>query len=406
MLKELVRERLIAAADEIFSLFERTIASYEEQLCRAREENEKQRRQLEDVSNTKMLLHVQDVQLLIGHQEELPPSAARLEHDDRKQPHVKEEEEGPQLPHIKEEQDINLPLAVISEGDQEEAPDWSQLQHDHHGRPPPDIHLAPHFGHTEGSLRNDAVSDNKRLINAEKETTLNNQNTSQTRRKRRTAIKRFSCSVCGKNFCYGYNLTLHIATHTGEHRFRCTVCGEGFIKKANMLSHMRKHTEGKPFSCPICAKKFPQKVHMDSHMRIHTGEKPFSCSICAKRFTQKVHMDLHMRVHTGEKPFSCSVCGQTFAQKQNMNTHMRIHTGEKPFSCSVCGNTFAQKVSLTAHKATHTGEKPFTCSICSKPFSYKHTLKAHMQTHKGGNPFTCSVWDQTVSKSFESNEKI
>ncbi|XP_061673145.1 gastrula zinc finger protein XlCGF57.1-like [Syngnathoides biaculeatus] len=381
MLKELVRERLIAAADEIFGLFERTIVSYEEQLCRAREENDKQRRQLENVGNTQVVLRVEDVQLLIGCQEELPPSATRLEQDDRKQPHVKEEEEGPQLAHIKEEQDLNLPLAVIAEDDQEEPPEWSQLQHDsasgdHRGGSAPDKPLAPHLDHTEESLRIVAVCNN-RLTNAEEETTLNNENTSQTRRKRRITIRRFSCSVCGKSFCYGYNLTLHIATHTGEYHFRCSVCGEGFIKKANMLSHMRKHTEGKSFSCPICAKRFPQKVHMD----------------------------LHMRIHTGEKPFSCSICSQTFSQKQNMNTHMRIHTGEKPFSCSVCGETFAQKVSLTAHKATHTGEKPFACSVCRKSFSYKHTLKAHMQTHKEGNPFKCSVWDQTVSKSFD-NENI
>lgn len=56
MLKELVRERLIAAADEIFGLFEKTIASYEEQLSRAREENERQRRQLEAVSASQMML--------------------------------------------------------------------------------------------------------------------------------------------------------------------------------------------------------------------------------------------------------------------------------------------------------------------------------------------------------------
>lgn len=47
MLKELVRERLIAAAEEIYVLFQTTMASYGEQLCRAREENARQRRQLE-----------------------------------------------------------------------------------------------------------------------------------------------------------------------------------------------------------------------------------------------------------------------------------------------------------------------------------------------------------------------
>lgn len=49
MLKDLVRERLMAAADEILEMFERTIASYEEQLCRVKDESERQRRQLEAV---------------------------------------------------------------------------------------------------------------------------------------------------------------------------------------------------------------------------------------------------------------------------------------------------------------------------------------------------------------------
>ncbi|XP_061528757.1 uncharacterized protein LOC133400289 isoform X2 [Phycodurus eques] len=62
MLKALVRKRLIAAADEIFGLFERTIASYEEQLCRAREENEGQRRQLQEVcSKTRIEDTVRDL---------------------------------------------------------------------------------------------------------------------------------------------------------------------------------------------------------------------------------------------------------------------------------------------------------------------------------------------------------
>lgn len=56
MLKELVRERLIEAADEIFGLFERTIASYEKQLCRAREETERQRQKLEAVCKTNIVL--------------------------------------------------------------------------------------------------------------------------------------------------------------------------------------------------------------------------------------------------------------------------------------------------------------------------------------------------------------
>ncbi|XP_055083901.1 uncharacterized protein LOC129456909 [Periophthalmus magnuspinnatus] len=40
-LRALVNERLTAAAEEIFALFERTIAEYEEELCRSKEENQR-----------------------------------------------------------------------------------------------------------------------------------------------------------------------------------------------------------------------------------------------------------------------------------------------------------------------------------------------------------------------------
>lgn len=51
ILRSLVEERLIAAAEEIFGLFEKTIAEYEEELCQTKEENH--RRQILDT----VLLH-------------------------------------------------------------------------------------------------------------------------------------------------------------------------------------------------------------------------------------------------------------------------------------------------------------------------------------------------------------
>lgn len=56
MLKDLVRERLVAAADDIFTLFEKTIVAYEEEICRKREENERQRRELEAARKTGVVL--------------------------------------------------------------------------------------------------------------------------------------------------------------------------------------------------------------------------------------------------------------------------------------------------------------------------------------------------------------
>ncbi|XP_061614970.1 uncharacterized protein LOC133470522 isoform X2 [Phyllopteryx taeniolatus] len=143
MLKNLVRERLIAAADEIFELFEKTIASYEEQVCRARAETE-QRRQLEAVCDTQIVLRVQDVQQPICRPEELPRQSqwgcSSVKQEDPQHLNVKEEEE---------EADVSkFPLNRVSVKSEDEPPEWSQLHHespsgDHCGGPPPDNLFAP-----------------------------------------------------------------------------------------------------------------------------------------------------------------------------------------------------------------------------------------------------------------------
>ncbi|XP_077416810.1 uncharacterized protein LOC144048560 [Vanacampus margaritifer] len=150
MLKDLVRERLIAAADEIFGLFEKTIASYEEQLRRAREENERQRQQLEAVSMSQMMLSGEDVQPLTACQEE-PSFQAQSETSTLDWDHVR-------IPHVKEELEAfdisklpSLPatdVSVESEDDEAEPPEWSRFHPlgrnaDHHEGPPPDDLFAP-----------------------------------------------------------------------------------------------------------------------------------------------------------------------------------------------------------------------------------------------------------------------
>lgn len=47
MLRALVNERLNAAVEEIFELFERTLVEYEEELCRSKDVIERQRQLLD-----------------------------------------------------------------------------------------------------------------------------------------------------------------------------------------------------------------------------------------------------------------------------------------------------------------------------------------------------------------------
>ncbi|XP_061734550.1 piggyBac transposable element-derived protein 4-like isoform X2 [Nerophis ophidion] len=120
MLRELVRERLMAAADEIFWLFERTIASYEEELSRTREEKERQRQQLEAAY----------FQQLVGRPDGVTPlpqeRSSPLTQEVTQLPHIKEEEEelclrGPKL--------LLTGVSMETENHEAKLPESSRLLH-------------------------------------------------------------------------------------------------------------------------------------------------------------------------------------------------------------------------------------------------------------------------------------
>uniref|UniRef100_A0A087X3P2 C2H2-type domain-containing protein n=1 Tax=Poecilia formosa TaxID=48698 RepID=A0A087X3P2_POEFO len=141
-------------------------------------------------------------------------------------------------------------------------------------------------------------------------------------------------------------------TDIKERSLKCDICGKGFENQHNFKKHCRTH---RPFSCETCSKCFSNIGHLNMHRRVHTGEKPFSCQVCKKTFSQEGNLKVHMRIHTGEKPFSCQVCRRKFTQIGGLKRHKKIHTGEKPFSCQVCRRKFTQIGGLKRHKKIHTG---------------------------------------------------
>nr|XP_054604654.1 zinc finger protein 121-like [Nothobranchius furzeri] len=457
-LREFIRERLTAAAAEIFSEFEQTIVRYEEEIDR-------QRRLLEISWKPQINVHRIELPLHDVRKDEEVQTDQQLWNQERTS---SLDQEQPEPPQMKVEQDESEPLHILEQEELCMSQDEEQLvlkqetvtslvtpadeDRDHHG-PEPDRHqlLLSQFPEAEIRAAAPESTELPRHYIWEKEEVvtdqqLSNQETTSSLDQKEPeppVIKEEQQEVCisqheGPFILNQENVTFMVTSP--EETNGCEpepnrsqpIC-ESFTQFENqdqdgcwnenpepnaneeltqnkrchrnsVISKIKKkaHRDGRQFSCKICLKFFSSKNDFTRHIRTHTGEKPFRCKVCGKCFSRNGSLTTHMRTHTGEKPYSCKTCGRCFSTKSILTIHMRTHTGEKPFECKICGKCFAGSNKLTVHMRTHTGEKPYPCKICSKCFSVKNKLTDHMRTHTGEKPYPCKI----CSKCFSVSSKL
>ncbi|XP_061608918.1 gastrula zinc finger protein XlCGF8.2DB-like [Phyllopteryx taeniolatus] len=251
MLRTLVEQRLTMAADEIFVLFERALAEYDEELSRRMQEYERQ-------------LQPQDV-------------AAN------EPPDVKEEEEEVWTTGREE---IPLTLVLVKSEDVDATASADR------GSQPSTVSMSETSA-TKEALK--TVTGKRFKKSRARPFDCDVCHKSFTRK---VNLSRHMRSHTGDKPS-GRKTFKRRVNSTGEKPFACALCGKGFTQNGNLLRHARTHSADKPYRCDVCGRRFSDKRYIGVHMRTHTGEKPFPCSVCGRKFSDKRHVLRHMSMHTG-----------------------------------------------------------------------------------------------------------
>lgn len=330
LLRQMVNERLAAAAEDIFGLIEKTIADYQEQVFSSRSEIVRLKEEIEQLSLLKPVVKLlrTDVEECVMQQ---PDQIPALKESDTLNPEQ-----------IKEEQE-ELCISQDMEAESYEETQPEQISQNDCQPFPVSSEITSTHKDEDDWNESDNSSSSVCSPSHSKITFTKNKSAEKDKRKR---------------------------TLQTDPKKTCRVCCEHFRTDADLLRHMdESHMGEKAFKCTQCDKVFEQKHGLVLHVRVHTGEKPYSCDFCGKTFTQNSNRVVHMRQHTGEKPYFCINCDKSFANSHHLRLcAARQNKGEKnPFRCLTCGRTFSTDLDLSLHTEVHNSWKRHLIENQHKP---------------------------------------
>uniref|UniRef100_A0A673C3B4 C2H2-type domain-containing protein n=1 Tax=Sphaeramia orbicularis TaxID=375764 RepID=A0A673C3B4_9TELE len=292
VLRQMVNERLAAAAEEIFGLIERTVREYQDEIYRSRVEIIALKRQIEQKSEENVLRT--DVQ---------------GRNDTHNHEQVKEEQEVLCISRDVEAgtfEDYQIPLTESDLTSQTfNAITVTHKDHDNKSD----------SGHSGSSFSGPSYS----IFPS---------------RKKRKAQKDQNkiCQICFRRCWSNAGLQRHMEVHMKEKIFKCTECDKVFEDRHQLLLHVGVHKGEKPFSCDVCGQKFSKNSMRIDHMKEHKRQKTHFCKKCGKSFFTSHHLRSckgQKEAEAQQKSFCCMTCGRKFYTDSDLKLHMEIHESWK-----------------------------------------------------------------------------